>query len=375
MKLVMWLFQDSVTVEDVAVDFIAEEWALLDGSQKALYREVMVETFTNLAVVENLPTEDVIVRFSENYLSASIFKKLCEFHGCEKQGNNQNALLRRYLSLISWRRYEENTVDEISSQILILPELKRPGYLYPMEYLQNKKSFSSLSSLEHNKQFHIQCNAHQFRNCGKNNMHTTVEFQAGNKCYEECKIFRDPSILMDDMGISNGAKSYQCKHCGKDFTQYTCLIQHMRAHKKEKSFNCMECGKTFNSPSDLTRHKRTHSGERPYNCKECGKAFNLSSNLTRHMRIHSGERPYECKECKKTFTQSSHLTEHRRIHSGERPYECKECERAFKQSICLKRHMRIHSRERPYECEECEKAFTHSSNFSQHENSLWRENL
>ncbi|XP_075414045.1 zinc finger protein 614-like isoform X2 [Tenrec ecaudatus] len=323
----------SVTVEDVSVDFTPEEWTLLDVSQKQLFRDVMVETISNLTLLEHLPTEDVMGRFSRNATSASILQKLCEFHGRGKW-DNQTPLLR-YFPITSWGRYEENTTDEFSSQISILPPLQRPEYLYPMEYFQYRKPFKSLSSLDHNEQFHTPFNADKFRKCEKIYIHTPAEFLTRYKFYEYKEILRESLRFTDDLEISNKAKSYECKQCERTFTGSLQLTLHMRIHSGDRPYECAECGKAFTRASILKKHLRIHSEGRPYECEECGKVFTRSSNFNEHMRIHSGESPYECDECGKAFTRSSVFNEHMRIHSGERPYECEECGKAFNRSSSL----------------------------------------
>ncbi|XP_052609691.1 zinc finger protein 120-like isoform X3 [Peromyscus californicus insignis] len=46
-----WPAMNAVTYDDVHVDFTWEEWALLDPSQKRLYKDVMLETYRNLTAI------------------------------------------------------------------------------------------------------------------------------------------------------------------------------------------------------------------------------------------------------------------------------------------------------------------------------------
>jgi hypothetical protein len=70
-----------VTFDDVCVNFTQEEWALLDPSEQKLYRDVMVETFRNLASVGK---DDFIPLFNERtsvWCSSMLWINLeCENH-------------------------------------------------------------------------------------------------------------------------------------------------------------------------------------------------------------------------------------------------------------------------------------------------------
>ncbi|XP_037673820.1 zinc finger protein 596-like [Choloepus didactylus] len=240
---------ESVTFNDVAIDFDAEEWALMDKTQRNLSRHVMLEIISHL----------VSVGRQKDHREEEMITML---HICIK--DKYNIQSKQPISTIGEDPFEGNHLGEDLIHSTLTDMETKP---YVNEHFQKAINYQSFFT------------GHK-------------QIQSGHDSYDYhlcVKALRNISVLRQYDRTCMGEKSYVCQLCGKYFIQCCNFKERERTHTREKAHICHQCGKIFNYSSELRDHVRIHTGEKPYVCHLCGKAFRVSSKLRQHERTHTEE--------------------------------------------------------------------------------------
>ncbi|XP_060086608.1 zinc finger protein ZFP2-like [Heteronotia binoei] len=410
------LVQSPFSFEEVAMYFTMAEWGLLNPSQKALHREVMLENYgsvaflavdkeveelqhlspdkvkneevrRNIRIQGRLKRQEVSRRGKEKNKSIPcqevdfqeviyMLEETCKCLECGMNFSDQtqyNAHLGVYSGKMNHQYLECGKA--MIHRAEFIRQLRTHAGEKPYSCSDYAKNFSEKSDLIQRRRIpsgekHFICS--KSRIMFLDGKKYKIPFPKHSimktcKCFQCGNCFKYKSQLLVNQRIHRGEKPFEYSECGKRFSHSGDLHKHQRIHTGEKPFECSECGKKFSHRGDLHKHQRIHTGERPFECSECGKRFSQSGNLHKHQRIHTGEKPFECSECGKRFSRSAHLQQHHRIHSGEKPFECSECGKRFSHSGHLQKHQRIHTGEKPFVCSECGKRFSHNSTLHKHQ--------
>uniref|UniRef100_A0A8C2LBC8 Zinc finger protein n=1 Tax=Cricetulus griseus TaxID=10029 RepID=A0A8C2LBC8_CRIGR len=413
---------EPVSFDDVVVNFTSGEWALLDSSQKKLYRDVMKETFMNLISIGRIVEENIDVDYDklQRNLRIQVTEQFCDYEYGIQCGKPHQETPENIVNVDSYSAsavYGSSRMDvkdvngHLSSALLIRSQteekpdgcqehmekaIKREKYWKDFTYSESFQTLESTPATE-NVLESKQCNesysnltyqrtrpGDELRGCKQfektlkeesyvqicEGIHTREKPFACKQCGE---TFIKSSHLAHHQRIHSREKTYKCRHCGETFMYSMARQNHEKTHKRERSYICKHCGKVCIHSYQLLQHERRHTREKRYTCNQCGKAFRRSSNLHKHERIHSEEKLYSCKQCGKAFISAGNCYNHERIHTAEKAYVCKQCGKAFTFSSYLRKHARIHTGEKPYACKYCGKAFTHSSAYCRHEKIHTRE--
>ncbi|XP_062943767.1 zinc finger protein 717-like [Cynocephalus volans] len=378
-----------VSFEDVAVHFTWEEWQDLNDAQRTLYRDVMLETYSNLVslnvqidddLVErnqeshgrclqqivitnsNTPLEDRVVLGKSFYLDSCHVLNLIinngnysgkgheEFYKC------QNALLPREPDEVpTGEKPDDHHItgklprhhEHLSQHPNIQTEKQ------PLEYSGKGKSSNIKPIIFTHKNIHMDETTYKYNEYGEN-------------CGKSAVIAQE----MDQVE----RKNFQCDVCGKMICEKCKLSKHEIMHTGEKHCKYTDCEKSFIKKLYLTSHQRTPTQENLYGCNEHEKIICQKSALIMHQRIHTEEKHYVCINWGESFCENSFISHPERIHTGEIPYGCNECIKFFCHESALAICQRIHTNEKPckvykktFYTNKCGKAFHQKSHNSSHQ--------
>ncbi|KAK7803607.1 hypothetical protein U0070_014291, partial [Myodes glareolus] len=254
---------EPVNIEDVAVNSASEEWAVLDSSQKNLYRDKKTLEENIEEDYKDLSRNMEIQRTEKDHVN--------ECHNeCDK---NQQPIPESMINKDMPSRVRAHETPLLATNILVI---------YPYMGISEKKVEGNHHCISELWQKIL-----NIRNIGKISVfETSPEEKPREKNNNEMKpigvCFDQPQERTHTGDKLTEDVFMRCTHGQNDEEN----------HKEAKQSVCSLSEGFLIDSSELTNHEKSHIEEKRYICRQCGKTFKYATCFEKQKVTHKGEKPY-----------------------------------------------------------------------------------